>query len=361
MVGPEYSIVAEFRILYRNYLNAEGHLIAPIPENLFTTEILLQLYKAMRFTRAFDAKAISLQRTGRLGTYASSLGQESISVGVASSMHEGDVLIPSYRETGAMLWRGVLPEELLLYWGGDERGSDFQNAKRDFPISVPVGSQAAHAAGVAYAFKYKKQPHVAICMFGDGATSKGDVYEALNFSGICKLPVIFIVSNNRWAISVPREKQTSAVTLAQKAISAGIHGEQVDGNDIFAVKAAMEDAFAAIRAGQGPRLIEALTYRLSDHTTADDSSRYREDEEVSQYWNKDPIKRLRNYLNDQKAWGKSDEEELSSQIETRLEAAVNNFLNYDPLEPESMFEYLYESIPQAYISQYEALKEIHNG
>jgi len=356
MIGSEYSTIAEFIIQRRQYLDAKGTLVAPIPKYFRDPQSLVLLYKAMRFTRAFDTKAISLQRTGRLGTYASSLGQEAVSVGVASAMHDEDVLIPSYRETGAMLWRGVLPEELLLYWGGDERGSNFRNAQRDFPISVPVGSQAAHAAGVAYSFKLRNQPHVAVCMFGDGATSKGDVYESLNFAGVWKLPVIFVVSNNQWAISVSRDKQTSAETLAQKAISAGIHGEQIDGNDIMAVRTALEEAILAAREGQGARLIEAITYRLSDHTTADDASRYRHDDEVSKHWNNDPISRLRNYLVNQNKWQKTDEEELSKEIQTKLDTAVQLFLESDILKPESMFEHLYDTLPHVYNKQYEALK-----
>ena len=229
----------------------------------------------MVLTRAFDLKAVSLQRTGRLGTYAVSLGQEAVSVGVASAMRQEDVLLPSYRDNGTLLWRGVKMEEILLYWGGDERGNLSSGPAHDFPFCVPVGSQAPHAAGVAYAFKFRKEPRVAVCLLGDGATSKGDVYEAMNFAGVQKLPLVFVVNNNQWAISVPLKLQTACETLAQKAIAAGFAGEQVDGNDVIAVRDAAEQAIAAARNGQGPRLIEALTYRLGDHTTADDAARYR--------------------------------------------------------------------------------------
>ena len=216
-----------------------------------------------------------MQRTGRLGTYAASLGQEAVSVGIASAMREEDVLLPSYRDNAALIWRGVKLEEILLFWGGDERGNRFSGPVQDFPFCIPVGSQAPHAAGVAYAFKLRKEPRVAVCMFGDGATSKGDVFEAMNFAGVHKLPVVFVVTNNQWAISVPLRLQTASETLAQKAIAAGFIGEQVDGNDVVAVRAAAEDGDRRGSDGQGPRFIEAVTYRLGDHTTADDASRYR--------------------------------------------------------------------------------------
>ena len=181
------------------------------------------------------------------GAQPVSLGQEAVSVGVASAMREEDVLLPSYRDNAALIWRGVKLEEILLFWGGDERGSHFSGPVQDFPFCIPVGSQAPHAAGVAYAFKLRKQPRVAVCLFGDGATSKGDVFEAMNFAGVHKLPVVFVVTNNQWAISVPLRLQTASETLAQKAIAAGFIGEQVDGNDIVAMHAAAEEAIEAAR------------------------------------------------------------------------------------------------------------------
>src|SRR3989449_5754004 len=225
----------------------------------------------MVLTRAFDLKAVALQRTGRLGTYAVSLGQEAVAVGVASAMREADVLLPSYRDNAALLWRGVKMEEILLYWGGDERGNCSSGPPHDFPFCVPVGSQAPHAAGISYAFRLRKQPRVAVCLFGDGATSKGDVWEAMNFAGVWQLPLVFVANNNQWAISVPLKLQTASATLAQKAIAAGFAGEQVDGNDVLAVRAAAEEAIAAARAGGGPPLIEAGTYRLRDPTPPGDA------------------------------------------------------------------------------------------
>src|SRR3974390_2069363 len=309
-MAQELSVVATFEVRRRSYLGSDGTVLRELPSFATDRELLVSLYRAMVLARTFDLKAVSLQRTGRLGTYATSLGQEAVGVGIASAMQPNDVLLPSYRDNAALQWRGVKMDEILLYWGGDERGNLWSGPAHDFPFCIPVGSQAPHAAGVAYAFKYRKQARVAVCILGDGATSKGDVWKAMNFAGVCKLPVLFLINNNQWAISVPLRLQTASQTLAQKAIAAGFSGEQVDGNDIIAVRAAAEAAIEAARTGKGPRLIEALTYRLSDHTTADDAGRYRAAEEVQARWKEEPIARLRSYLVDQKAWAKLDEEEL---------------------------------------------------
>ncbi len=306
---------------------------------------LINLYQAMVLTRTFDAKAVALQRTGRLGTYPSSLGQEAVAVGVAAAMREEDLLLPSFREHGAQLWRGVTLQDILLYWGGDERGSASSGPRHDFPVNVPVGSHAPHAVGVALAFKLRGEQCVAVCVMGDGATSKGEVAEALNIAGVWRLPVVFVINNNGWAISVPVARQTAAATLAQKAVAAGIPGEQVDGNDVIAVRAAVEDALARARAGNGPALIEAITYRLSDHTTADDASRYRSDAEVSQRWNEEPIARLRRYLVKRELWTKADEERMLTALSTQVDAAVESYLATAPQPVESIFDHTYATLP----------------
>ena len=208
----------------------------------------------MVLTRTFDQKAVALQRTGRLGTYASSLGQEAVAIGVGAAMRTEDVLLPYAREHGTQLLRGVTLTELLLFWGGDERGSAFQGPREDFPVSVPVGSHIPHAAGVALAFALRGEPRVAVCVSGDGSTSKGDFYEGLNLAGVWKLPVVFVVTNNQWAISVPRSAQTAAETIAQKAIAVGFGGEQVDGNDVVAVRQVVGAAIERARDGGGPHL-----------------------------------------------------------------------------------------------------------
>jgi pyruvate dehydrogenase E1 component alpha subunit len=311
----------------------------------------------MVLARTFDLKAVSLQRTGRLGTYATSLGQEAVAVGLASAMRPEDTLLPSYRDNAALLWRGVTMEEILLFWGGDERGNHWSGPTHDFPFCIPVGSQAPHAAGVAYSFKYRKEARVAVCILGDGATSKGDVWEAMNFAGIWKLPVVFMVNNNQWAISVPLKLQTATQTLAQKAIAAGFCGEQVDGNDVVAVRAAVDVAIAAARAGEGPRLIEAVTYRLGDHTTADDASRYRSAEEVQERWKEEPIARLRTYLVSRMSWNKAEEEKVTYECEERVDAAIKRYLAIGPRPPETMFDHLYARLPSAYAGQRKEIED----
>jgi pyruvate dehydrogenase E1 component alpha subunit len=361
MADEDFPIAAHFDVHRRSYLAWDGSMLRKMPQFVADIPTLISLYRAMVLTRTFDLKAVSLQRTGRLGTYAVSLGQEGVSVGVASAMRPEDVLLPSYRDNGTLLWRGVKMEEILLYWGGDERGNLSSGPAHDFPFCVPVGSQAPHAAGVAYALKFRKEPRVAVCLLGDGATSKGDVYEAMNFAGVQNLPVVFVVNNNQWAISVPLRLQTAAETLAQKAIAAGFSGEQVDGNDVIAVREGVEVALAKARAGNGPSMIEALTYRLSDHTTADDAARYRPAEEVQARWKEEPIARLRAYLVGQKIWGKAEEEQLTADCQSQVEAAVERYLATGSRTPETMFDHLYANLPEAYANQRDGLREGAHG
>ncbi len=345
------TVVAQFEIELFRCLDADGTALADLPAFACDRETLIELYQWMVLTRTFDEKAIALQRTGRLGTYASSLGQEGVSVGLAHAMNVEDVLLPSFREHGAQLVRGVTPKELLQYWGGDERGSDFAAPRQDFPISIPVGSHAPHAAGAALAFKLRDEPRAAVAVFGDGATSKGDVYEAMNVAGTWQLPVVFVATNNEWAISVPRSAQTAAETLAQKAIGAGLEGRQVDGNDVVAVRHLVDDALEKARSGGGATLIEALTYRLSDHTTADDASRYRDDDEVAKHWKEEPIARLRGHLTAAHAWTKAEEEALIETCAAEVERATVAYLAEPPEPPEAMFDHLYAELPDALVSQ----------
>ncbi len=348
--------VARFDISYTRCLDPNGKVMGPLPDFAKDPANLTELYRALVRTRTFDAKAIALQRTGRLGTYASSIGQEAVSVGVASAMRPEDVLLPSFREHGAQLLRDVKPLELFLYWGGDERGSAF--AGQDFPISVPVGSHAPHAIGVALAFKLRHEPRAAVCVFGDGATSKGDVAEALNIAGVWRLPVVFVVSNNQWAISVPRRLQTAAETLAQKAVAAGFPGEQVDGNDVIAVRAVVSAAIDRARRGAGPSLVEAITYRLGDHTTADDASRYRDDAVVTLRWQEEPLLRLRRHLTGAGRWTKEDEEHLLRETAAEIDAAAAAYLAMPPQEPVAIFDHTFGELPAELVTQRDAMLAI---
>lgn len=343
--GPG-RIVASFEINFTQFLCADGSVTGDLPEFARDAKALVALYRAMVLTRVFDEKAVALQRTGRLGTFASSLGQEAVGVGAASAMLPEDVLVPSFRDQAAQFWRGVTLKELLLYWGGDERGSDFAGPREDFPICVPVATHFPHAAGVALAFKLRGEKRAAVCIGGDGSTSKGDFYEAMNIAAVWKIPAIFVINNNQFAISVPRSRQTAAETLAQKAIAAGMAGEQVDGNDVIAVRDAVARGLERARAGRGPTLVEAITYRLSDHTTADDARRYRKDEDVSPHWKQEPVARLRNYLVSQNAWTKADEQALLAECAAKVDKATEEYLAAAPEPVTNMFDFMFAEMPE---------------
>jgi pyruvate dehydrogenase E1 component alpha subunit len=346
-VPPQASerIVASFEVPHRQYLDAGANLVGEPPGFARDSETMISLYRAMTLSRIFDAKAIALQRTGQLGTYPSSAGQEAICVGYASAMQAADVMLTTYREQPAQIWRGVTLTELLQFWGGDERGSDFAGPRQDFPVAVLIASHATHAVGIATAFQLRHEPRVAVCALGDGATSKGDFYESVNLAGVWQLPVVFVVIDNYWAISMPREKQTAAETLAQKAVAGGIPGIQIDGNDIIAARQVSSEAIERARSGGGPTVIEALTYRMGDHTTADDASRYRREELVSAAWKLDPLARLRSYLANQRWWTKEDEERLIADCRGKVDAAVAEYLAIPPPSPASMFDHLFETLP----------------
>jgi len=339
------AVIATFTIEHTQFLDPQGNPTQTLPSFAQDLKNLIALYRKMVLLRVFDAKAVALQRTGKMGTYASTLGQEAVSVAIGNAMRKEDVLCPFYRDYGAQFERGVMMAEILTYWGGDERGSSFSNCAEDFPICVPIGTQILHAAGVATAFKLRKQPRVAVSTFGDGATSEGDFYEAINLAGAWHLPVVFVVNNNQWAISVPRGAQSGAQTLAQKAIAGGFAGEQVDGNDIIAMRYVMDKALAKARSGGGATLIEALTYRLSDHTTADDATRYRDKAELQQAWQEEPILRLRNYLMNQKAWSQQEEDSLLADCAQQVDTAVQQYLALKPQTVENMFDYHYAKLP----------------
>jgi 2-oxoisovalerate dehydrogenase E1 component alpha subunit len=341
-------MIAQFEIEYRQYIDPAGRPTTELPAFARDADELKKMYRLMTLTRLFDAKAVNLQRTGKLGTYASSLGHEAAHVGIGAAMRPDDCFAPMYREYGAQLWRGVTMTDILLYWGGDERGNDYQGpARGDFAWCVPIATQCLHAAGAALAFKLRGEPRCAVSVVGDGGTSEGHFYEALNVAGVRKLPAIFVTVNNRWAISVPLEIQTATQTLAQKAIAAGIPGIQIDGNDVIAVRHTIEEALERARAGDGPTLIEAVTYRLSDHTTADDASRYRDNAEVEEARKLEPLIRTRAYLTDIGVWDDQQEEALREECAARIEAAVDAYLGTEIQPVTSMFDFMFAKLPEA--------------
>lgn len=332
-------------------LNEHGECVTELPAFAQDKVTLIALYRTMQLTRAFDKRAIALQRTGKIGTYPPVTGQEAIATAIGHALLADDVFVPYYRDVAAQLQRGVGMEEILAYWGGDERGSQFAHNTQDLPIAVPIASQCLHAAGIAFAFKHRKQARVALVSIGDGGTSEGDFYEALNVAGCWKLPLVFVINNNQWAISVPLAQQTAAQTLAQKAIAAGFTGVQVDGNDVLATRLCIGQAIERARAGHGPTLIEALSYRLSDHTTADDATRYQPPSDVSQARAKEPIGRLRRYLERQGYWDEAAEQQLMADITAEIQQAVHTFETRPKQPLSSAFDYHYATIPDYLIAQ----------
>ena len=341
------SRIATFEIEYLQYLGPEGRLVREdLPEFARDRRNLVELFKHMLMVRTFDTKSVALQRTGKLGTYASCLGHEAAHIGIGTAMQYDDVFAPSYREYGAQIVRGVKPRDILMYWGGDERGNDFSGPPHDYPWCVPIATQCLHAAGAALAFKLRGEPRVAVTCVGDGGSSKTDTYAAINSAGAYALPFVLCIINNGWAISVPRKAQTGAQTLAQKGIAGGLDCVQVDGNDIIAVRAAMDHALKRARNGHGGSVLELVTYRLSDHTTADDARRYRGEEEVKAAWTRDPMTRLRTYLTAKGAWSEAEETAWIAECGVKVDEEINAYLN-TPVQPvEAMFDFLYADMPE---------------
>ncbi len=356
------TTVASFSIDYVQYLSPEGQLVGDkVPAFAKDFDQLKKLYELMVLTRVFDAKAIALQRTGKLGTYASCLGHEAVHVGMGAAMQYDDVFAPMYREYGAQFYRGVKMSEVLLYWGGDERGSNFSGPKHDFPWCVPIATQNLHAAGAAMAFKLRGEKRAAVTVIGDGGSSKGDFLEAINAAGAFKLPLVLVIVNNQWAISVPRKKQSGGQTLAQKGIAAGLPSIQVDGNDLIAVHSVMDQALRRARAGDGATVVEAITYRLSDHTTADDASRYRPSEEVENARRFEPISRLRKYLMSHNQWSAQQENQLLKDCTRKVDAAVEEYLNTPKPAVTDMFDYMFAELPHDLAEQRQYALEVENN
>lgn len=356
---PNWKSQATFDILYTRFLNEFGKPEQELPAFVQAdVQHLIDLYTMMVRVRHFDKKAVALQRTGLLSTFPATTGQEAISVGIGAAMRPEDVLCPYYREYGAQFWRGVTMEEILSYWGGEEQGSNFQHptARQDFPICVPIASQTLYATGVATAFKLRKQPRVCVTTIGDGGTSRGDFYEAINVAGAWNLPVVFVINNNQWAISVPSREQTHCQTYAQKAIAGGIKGIQIDGNDVIAVREMVGQAVEDARNSKGPTVIEAITYRMCDHTTADDATRYQPKEEVDAQKDKDPILRLRTYLHDVGLWNEEQEKKLYKDMQEEVNIAAENYLKIKPRSPASMFDHLYHQMPTIYQDQIDEIQ-----
>ena len=334
----------EFSIEYLQILDENGNCDESLMPQLSEAEIK-KMYELMVLARTFDEYALKLQREGRILTFASVKGQEASQIGSTLAMQDNDWIFPAFRENAAFIARGFPMEMLYQYWGGDERGMKIPEGFNLFTVSIPVASQIPHAVGFAWGAKLKNDPLAVIVYFGDGATSEGDFHSGLNFAGVFKLPVVFICQNNQWAISVPRSRQTASETLAQKAIGYGFSGIQVDGNDVFAVYRATKEALERAHKGE-PTLIECFTYRLSDHTTADDAKRYRTQEELEAWIKKDPIERLKKYMASKGMWNEDYEKKVRSDVIAKVEEAVKKAESIQPPEKIDMFRFMFVEMPQ---------------
>jgi pyruvate dehydrogenase E1 component alpha subunit len=337
---PRTVLEPRFQVEHLSILDSDGNLDASLEPDLSDTD-LKRLHRAMLLGRRLDERMIRLQRQGRIGTFAPIKGQEASQVGSAFTLRSRDWMVPSFRETAAMLWRGWPIEKLLMLFAGYLEGGQPAPGQNDLPITIPVATQLPHAVGLAYAAQYRADDAVVMAFCGDGATSEGDFHEALNFAGVWHVPVVFVVQNNQWAISVPLKKQTHSRTIAQKALAYGIPGLQVDGNDVLAVYAACQEAVTRARAGDGPTLLECVTYRLGVHTTADDPTKYRSAEEVAEWERKDPLTRFGAYLQKKSLL----EEGLEASVDAEIAAAVQRFEAAGPPDPLTMFDHVYAEQP----------------
>ncbi|MFO0831053.1 MAG: pyruvate dehydrogenase (acetyl-transferring) E1 component subunit alpha [Phycisphaerales bacterium] len=333
------QILDENAVLDEKLVRGEGG------KPVLADEEVRELYEYMNKCRALDEVAFKLQRSGRMGTYPQNKGQEAAAIGAGHAAKRGvDWLVPCYRENAALWMHGLPMHYIFLHWMGDERGNQIPQGVCQNPLCIPIGTQMLHATGIAWAFKMRKEPRVAITFFGDGATSEGDFHEAMNFASAFQVPCVFFCQNNQWAISVPREQQMNSETVAQKAIAYGMPTTQVDGNDLFAVYKASREAIERARAGGGPSFIEAVTYRLGDHTTADDARRYRDPAEVEAWMGKDPMIRLRKYLVAKGLWNDEKQRELDQLAKDNAQKVVDEAFNIAKPATTDIFDYTYATL-----------------
>jgi pyruvate dehydrogenase E1 component alpha subunit len=353
---PREEIDIPYRIEYLSILSEDGKVDQELEPDI-PDELLVKLHRAMLLSRRFDERLLSLQRQGRIGTFAPIKGQEACQLGAVATLEDGDWLLPSFREMAAEVWRGKSLESVLLVYGGHSEGSTVPEGINNLPVSIPVGTQVPHAVGLAYAIKYRGEKNVAMVFFGDGATSEGDFHEALNFAGVFQTPAIFVCQNNQWAISVPRSQQSRSKTLAQKALAHGIPGIQVDGNDILAVYAAAKECVERARSGGGPSMIECLTYRMSMHTTADDPKRYRQDKEVEEWSRRDPLSRFQQYLVEKGLLSQKEINSLEEEIKQEIKEVVAGYEKKQKElgDPLLMFDHVFAELPPYLKEQREEL------
>lgn len=346
---PRKALDVAFKLEYMSILDEDGNVDKDLEPKIPADE-LKDWYRWMLMARRVDERLLKLQRQGRIGTFPQATGHEAISLGsIVAINKENDWFVPAYRELAGFLYRGWTLETILLYWSGLEEGAVPPQGVHDLPICVPVASQLLHAAGIGIANQLRDDKNVVMTYFGDGASSEGDTHEAMNFASVFKAPVVFICLNNQYAISVPLSRQMGCETVAQRAIGYGMPGIRVDGNDVLAVYVASKEAVERARRGEGPTLIEGLTYRYTPHTTSDDPKRYRSEAEAKKWQDREPLIRFAKYLRNKGVCKDKDFEEMEKQVEERIQDAIKNvekMLKEPPYnDPLVMFDYLYADMP----------------
>jgi pyruvate dehydrogenase E1 component alpha subunit len=343
-------------------LDEEGRVDRAL-EPVIPPDDLRRLYRTFLVARRFDERMLLLQRQGRIGTYLAARGHEAAVLGSVYPLRPTDWMVPVWREWAAYVWRGWPLESLILLYAGLSEGTAVPAGLRDLPVCVPMGTHVPHAVGLACAARARREDSVVLCYFGDGASSEGICQEAMNFAGVYQAPIVFVCVNNQWAISIPRSRQTRAKTLAHRALAYGFPGIQVDGNDLLAMVAATREAVARARQGHGPTLIEAVTYRLLGHSTADDPAKYRSDADVRAWEAKEPLPRFRRYL---AAKGLVDdalhgelEAEADAEVRAAIERAEGRMREAQPLD---MFDHVYADVPAEVRAQREEfIRELEGG
>lgn len=352
---PRKEIKIKPKVEYLSILDGKGHIDEALDPKLDANQSIY-LYRLMLTARRLDERCINMQRQGRIGTYGPCRGQEAAHCASVICMNKEDWVVPAFREPGAFYHRGWPLETVLRFWGGYEEGCAPPEGVNDLPIAVPIASQIPHAMGLAWAMKLRGKKNAVLCYFGDGATSEGDFHESMNFAGVYKLPVIFFCQNNQWAISIPLHAQTASETIAQKAVAYGFDGIQVDGNDPLAVYVATQEAVKRARKEGTPTLIEAVTYRLGVHTTADDPTKYRSKEEVEKWEKLDPIPRYQKYLVKRGLLNAKLIEEIEKDVLKEVAAAVERFEASRDVDPMDVFKYMYAELPPELLEQQEEFR-----
>jgi len=349
--------VYQASIDFLQILDEEGRLDAALAKDSLSDGEIKSLYEKMIVCRLYDEAAVKLQRSGRLGTWCPSRGHEAGCIGAARALRKGhDYIIPYYREVPALYQHGMPLHLILLRWMGDERGNILPPGLCIMPSCVSIGMQLLHAAGIAWAFKLRKEDRVAMCFFGEGATSEGDFHEGLNFASVLQVPAVFSCVNNNYAISTPTVRQSGSQTMAQKALAYGMPTIQVDGNDLLASYVAHRDAVKRAREGGGPQFVEMVTYRLGDHTTADDARRYRPADEYAAALGRDPLIRTRKYLESIGIWNEQEEQRAQASATATVHEICKLALDIKAAPRTDMFDYTFAQIPERLARQRNTLR-----